>query len=262
MIGFVVGPGIGGFLSDYWTRAPFAVAALVAGINLLLIVSLMKESHDPEKHPARDISYNPLSPIIWVMGFKPLRVMLGAYVLVSMVGQLGVTMWPIWGNVEFGWSQAQIGLSLTAFSILAALVQFFVVGALSDKVGEIPTVGIGMIFEGIGYVGIALAFSPLVALIFMPFLAMGGISQPALQGAMSRRVDEEHQGRMMGALAGITGVAMALSPAILTSTYYGTKDFLPEIVWVAGAIIYLLYIPVLRRDRAHARKKWLKLRSR
>lgn len=48
-VGFIVGPILGGLLSIYFIRAPFLVAAVLNGINLVLALTVLKESRVPSR---------------------------------------------------------------------------------------------------------------------------------------------------------------------------------------------------------------------
>jgi DHA1 family tetracycline resistance protein-like MFS transporter len=110
-----------------------------------------------------------------------------------------------------------------------------------------------------------------MALALLPLLCLGGVCAPALQararGARagagrasraSRRVGEEHQGRLQGVLASISSLAAVIGP--WRSTWWATaraadqhavlrvpRTTFPGIVWLAGAALYVLCLPVLLR---------------
>lgn len=246
MLGIVIGPAAGGYLGEFSARAPFILAAVLALCNLMMTIVFLRESHSCDRRLVT-LKYNPFGPMRWLLGQRALLPMLGAFVLVNMIGQLGGTMWPLYGGDYFKWSSTMIGLSLTVFALINATAQAWLSGPLAERLGETRVVMLGMTCESLGYIGVGLVSVGWMALGMIPLMCMGGLSMPAITSMLSSEVDEEHQGRLQGALGSITSIAMALSPAALGSSYYATKDIYAGTVWIVGGALYLLYIPILIR---------------
>ena len=50
-VGFIIGPVLGGLLGTWWLRAPFAAAALLNGLNLLVALFVLPESRKGSGEP-------------------------------------------------------------------------------------------------------------------------------------------------------------------------------------------------------------------
>jgi DHA1 family tetracycline resistance protein-like MFS transporter len=61
------------------------------------------------------------------------------------------------------------------------------------------------------------------------------------------RVGEADQGRLQGVLASITSLAAVIGPLMISALYFAFRVRFPGIVWLAGAVLYLLCLPVLLR---------------
>ncbi|CAM7796808.1 Tetracycline resistance MFS efflux pump [Phytobacter diazotrophicus] len=81
----------------------------------------------------------------------------------------------------------------------------------------------------------------------MVLLASGGIGMPALQAVLSRQVDEERQGQLQGSLAALTSLTSIVGPLLFTAIYAASITTWNGWAWIAGAALYLLCLPALRR---------------
>ena len=90
-----------------------------------------------------------------------------------------------------------------------------------------------------------------MAFLLMPLFCLGGIGVPALQSLVTARVDGDHQGRAQGLLASMTSLASIIGPLAISTIYFASRDFFPGLVWVLGATLYVLCLPVAftRRPR-------------
>jgi DHA1 family tetracycline resistance protein-like MFS transporter len=86
-----------------------------------------------------------------------------------------------------------------------------------------------------------------MAFALMPLFGLGAVGLPALQSLLSGRVDAQKQGRLQGVLASITSLASIVGPLAISSLYFAYRASFPGLVWIAGAALYLISIPVLLR---------------
>lgn len=245
-IGFIIGPVIGGLLGAYWVRAPFLAAAAMNAINLLLTLWLVKESHT-SKEAAAPISFNPLANLRWAASFKTLLPLIGVYLVLVLVGEIGGTIWVLYGEDKFAWGALTIGISLAGFGAFHALAQAFVAGPIAERWGERKAMLIGIVSDGTAYVLLALATSGWVAFALMPLFCVGGIGLPALQSLVSGNVGPDQQGKLQGVLASSASIASVIGPVGISTLYFASRGTFPGLVWLVGAGLYTLCLPVLLR---------------
>ena len=242
-VGFIAGPAIGGVLGDSWVRAPFIAAAALGLINLVMAIMLL-----PESRPAADANYsealNPFAPLRWLSRFPSLGPMMMCYAIVALVGQIGGTIWVLYGQDNFHWDVKMVGLSLACFGFFHALAQSFVVGPITERFGERIALLIGVISDGAAYVLIAMAGMGWMAFALMPLFCIGGIAAPALQSLLSNRVGADFQGRLQGVLASVGSLASVGGPLLISPLYAASRATMPGLAWIVGASLYLLCIPV------------------
>lgn len=247
-IGFIIGPVIGGLLGAYWVRAPFLAAAAMNAINLLLTLWLVKESHTG-KDAAAPFSFNPLANLRWAASFKTLLPLIGVYLVLVLVGEIGGTIWVLYGEDKFAWDALTIGISLAGFGAFHALAQAFVAGPIAERWGERKAMLIGIVSDGTAYVLLALATSGWVAFALMPLFCVGGIGLPALQSLVSGNVGPDQQGKLQGVLASSASIASVIGPVGISTLYFASRGTFPGLVWLVGAGLYTLCLPVLLRKQ-------------
>jgi DHA1 family tetracycline resistance protein-like MFS transporter len=93
-------------------------------------------------------------------------------------------------------------------------------------------------------VAIALATNGWMAFLLLPVFCLGGIGQPALQSLVSGQVGEDQQGRLQGVLASMASLASIIGPVAISQIYFASRGVFPGLVWVLGAALYLLCLPV------------------
>ncbi|KRE89727.1 MFS transporter [Frateuria sp. Soil773] len=243
--GFILGPALGGALGESWTRAPFLAAALLGGLNLLVAGFALPESHRGRGGRLDAAALNPLAPLRWIAGFPALAAPIAAYVVLGLVGEVGGTLWVIYGEDKFRWDGFTVGLSLAGFGLFHALAQAFVTGPVTERWGERRALALGIVADSLAYVLIAFASRGWMAFALFPLFCLGGIGAPALQSLLSGQVGEDHQGRLQGVLASLGSLASVAGPLAISSAYYATRGFFPGLVWIAGAMLYLFCLPVL-----------------
>src|SRR5271169_3714672 len=242
-LGFIAGPVIGGLLGDIWVRAPFLAAAGLNGVTFLLTLFILSE---PERHAAQaseESFLNPLRPYQWAFSIPALLPLLLIYAVFVLIGQVGGTVWVLYGSDQFAWTPFWIGMSLACFGFLHAVAQAFIAGPLAERWGERYALLTGVIADGTAYVLIAFATKGWMAFALMPLFCLGGVGLPALQSLMTGKVDSREQGRLQGVLASMNSLASIAGPLAISTVYFASRTTFPGLVWIGGAALYLVSLP-------------------
>lgn len=245
-IGFIIGPVLGGILGDFWVRAPFIAAALLNGVNLLLALFVLPESR-AGKADARFTwdALNPFKPLKWALTFASLIPLMAIYVIMSFVGTMYGTIWALYSEDSFQWNGLMIGLSLGAFGVFHAGAQAFLTGPAVARLGErwALIVGMGCELTALAILGVATEGWILFAL--APLFALGGIGMPALQSLVTTQVGADRQGQLQGVLASLVSLAAVFGPLFFSFSYFAVRGTWPGLIWIIGALIYLLALPLM-----------------
>jgi DHA1 family tetracycline resistance protein-like MFS transporter len=248
-LGFILGPMLGGVLGAMWVRAPFLAAAALNGLNLLMALFILPESHktlaESRTKPIDRSAFNPFGSLRWAAAFPALLPLMAAFVMLAIVGEVGGTIWVLYGEDKFAWDPWTVGFSLAGFGVFTALSQAFVAGPVAERFGERKTLAIAICFDAFAYIAIGLATKGWMAFLLLPFFCLGGIGHAAIQALLSRQVGEDQQGRLQGVLASLASLASVIGPVVIAQVYFASRGVFPGLVWTAGAAIGLLCLPIL-----------------
>ena len=103
-----------------------------------------------------------------------------------------------------------IGVSLMLYGIGAAFVQGVLVGPVIARLGQRGAVMFGLLIEVATFGLLGFISSGLITLILTPFIAIGNVGLPALQGIVSQTVPDDSQGELQGVLSSITSIGMII----------------------------------------------------
>ena len=243
--GFVIGPVIGGVLGDIWGRDPFFAAAGLNAINLAFAVFLLPESHEPQREPIDWHALNPLAPLRWAFAFRAIMPLLVVFVLISLVGQIYTSVWVLFVEDRFQWTETEVGLSLGVFGGLATLVHAFAVGPVIRWIDERGTLLLGIACESIVLLILAFAQMSWIVWALIPLLALGGIAIPALRSMQTKAIDREHQGQLQGVIASFVSLAAIIGPLVFSWIYGLSDQGWNGLVWLIAVAIFALTVPVI-----------------
>ena len=249
-IGFVIGPVLGGVLGDVWIRAPFLAAAVLNGLNFALALLESRRGDASARFGLSNL--NPLKPLGWALTFRPLLPLIAIFVIMNFVGTMYGTVWALFGEDAFAWSGLMIGLSLGTFGLFHALAQAFLTGPAVKRLGERWALVAGMGFELTALIILGFASQGWVLFALAPLFALAGIGTPALQSITTTQVDADSQGKLQGVLASLVSLSAVFGPLFFASLYFWSRPVWPGAIWLAGAAVYLLALPLMlgiRRTR-------------
>lgn len=257
-VGFVLGPLMGGMLSEYGTRAPFWAAAGLSIFSFLLGLAVMPETVTGKTRRRfcwrRARPDSALRAIAALPGIRPL---LWVYFLYSVSIYVYPAIWPYFTTERFGWSPQMIGLSLAVYGLGMAAVQGGLIRPATRHLGERVTIIIGMVFEIVSFLLLAFLTNGTIALMLIPITAFGAVVTPALQAQMSRATPDSQQGELQGVLAALHALSMVISPLVMTSVFaqFARADaplYLPGAPFLLAMCLMLAGFGLFLRSRPSA----------
>ena len=235
-IGFILGPGLGGFIGEHWgARAPFFAAAALALANALFGLVVLNESLPPERRRKFELwRANPIGSLKALGRFPMMFGLLGVGVLLQLAHDALPATWTYYTMLKFGWGPADVAISLMVVGALTA-VSFGVLPRLVvPKIGETNAVYVGLFCAALGYAGYAFSGAPWILYAWMVMWSLGGLSGPALNAIMSARVPADEQGELMGARASLDSITSIVAPLLMTNLFaYFTSGH--AFIYFAGA---------------------------
>jgi DHA1 family tetracycline resistance protein-like MFS transporter len=128
-------------------------------------------------------------------------------------------VWVLYTEYRYGWNTRSVGISLALVGIGAVLVSGGLVGPYVKRFGERFSLISGLFYGCLGFVGFGLAWGGAGALSAIPFIALWGVSGPAMQSLMSQRVDVTSQGKLQGAINSLRALTGMLGPLLFTQVF-------------------------------------------
>lgn len=253
-IGFVLGPALGGLASGLHITAPFWIAAALSGLNVLFAIAILPESLQPEKRRAfgrRDL--NPFGAILRAFAIPGMAVPLICIFVFESANMVYPTLWSFWGREVFGWDGFTIGLTLSAYGILIAVVQAGILPQLTKRLGDFRTLLLAMLCAAIGMLGFGLFGALWAVIVFLPVAALSDMAPPLMTAFAANRVGDDQQGLVQGVIASLTSVASVIAPLGLTAVFeYSVSTgrfYFPGAPFVLGAVLIVAILPLVWRLR-------------
>lgn len=245
-VGFVAGPLIGGLAGELGTRAPFFVAAALAMANFAYGALVLPESLAPEHRRRFDWRRaNPFGAARQIAAMPMVAWFFLTVFLFDLAHYVYPAVWSYYAKEAFAWSNAEIGVSLAIVGVSFAVAQGWLIRYILPRLGEAGTAFWGFIVSIAGLVIFGLATEGWVVRAVIPFTGLGALITPALTALMSVRVPADAQGELQGALAGVLGVTLIISPLLMTQIFgyfTGTSApvYLPGAPFLAAAALMAL----------------------
>ena len=249
-VGFVAGPLIGGLAGELGTRAPFFAAAALAFANFAYGALVLPESLAPESRRRFDWRRaNPFGAARQIAGMPAVAWFFLAVFLFDLAHHVYPAIWSFYAKEAFAWSNAEVGLSLAFVGVCFAVTQGWLIRFILPRLGEAGTALWGLVVGIAGLLCFGVITQGWMVYVLIFFTALGAVVTPAMTALMSSRVPGNAQGELQGALASVLGVALIISPVLMTQTFgYFTAATAPIHLpgapfLVAAALMALALVP-------------------
>ncbi len=250
-IGFILGPVIGGVAAEWGPRAPFFVAAVLAGGIALFGYFALEETVTEENRRAfewhRALPWGAFAQVGKLAGQTRMLVVLFFQEVAFMVYPV---IWAFYTIAKFGWEEWLVGLSLGAFGLMMAFSQGVLIRVVIPRLGEYRTAVLGLSMELLSFIGIAFAPATWVIFALLPLSALGMLAGPAMQGILSRAVPDNAQGELQGVVSSVRAIASILAPTVMTGLFWVYSDegwffTFPGAPFVLSAFLMIIAIRIL-----------------
>ena len=249
-IGFVIGPAIGGLLSDFGARTPFLVAAFFSMANFIYGFIVLKESLPVENRRAFEWKRsNPFGALQQMKRFKKLKYLFLVSFLTIITTMCVHSTWNFYSMEKFGWTTKEVGISLAVVGVCFGVVQGALTGKIVAKFGQKNAAKIGLFLSIFVLIGMGLIYQGwMMYAIILPY-AFTGIVDPTIRSIISGQVQSNEQGELQGIFTSLMSLAEIIGPPLFMWFYYNFKTSVPHSniglgtpFWVAAFIALLAFV--------------------
>lgn len=239
--GFIIGPGLGGFLAEYSTRLPFFAAGVLGFVAALLSLTFLKE-------PTRATDDTEAASSIFSSAkriFSPLYFIAFVLIFVLSFGLAAFeSLFSLFVDHKFAFTPSDIAIIITGSGIIGAIAQLLLFDWLTKKMGEINVIRYSLILSA------TLTFAMTIvnhyfAILFVTFFIFVGFDliRPAVTSYLSKIAGNE-QGFVGGMNSMFTSLGNIFGPiigGILFDIDLNYPYYFATIVLVFGVILALFW---------------------
>ncbi|WP_139993812.1 multidrug efflux MFS transporter NorA [Kurthia sp. Dielmo] len=210
--GFIIGPGIGGFLAEIGTRVPFYSAGILGLVAAVGSMILLREPERPiipvtEDETAGKSSFRKLLMPMFFIAF--------AVIFISSFGLAAFeSFFSLYVDHKFSFSPSDIAIAITGGAILGAIFQVVFFDPMMKALGEINLIRIMLLLSAVLVFAMTLVNSywMIMAVTFTVFIGFDLI-RPAATTYLSRIAGND-QGFVGGMNSFFTSLANVFGPVI------------------------------------------------
>ncbi|MGE7928203.1 MFS transporter [Lysinibacillus xylanilyticus] len=239
--GFIIGPGIGGFLAEFGTRIPFYAAGILGFLAAILSIILLKEptrtSDDSESAPSILGSAKRI--------FSPLYLIPFVLIFVLSFGLAAFeSLFSLFVDHKFAFTPSDIAIIITGSGVVGAVAQLVLFDWLTKKMGEINLIRYSLILSAVLTFAMTIV-SHYFAILFVTFFIFVGFDliRPAVTSYLSKIAGNE-QGFVGGMNSMFTSLGNIFGPilgGILFDINLNYPYYFATIVLAIGVILALFW---------------------
>ena len=216
-LGFIIGPVTGGFLSQWGYAVPAFAAAAMSFINLILIFAWLPESLTAEKRA--DMREKKPAVTLGALLQALQRPFTGSLLVTRFFFGLAFaifqTIFSLYALAKFNLTAAQTGYVLTYVGVLSVITQGFLVGRITNKFRDDILIVVSVATMAISLLGWAIAPSVFALLVVLaPTSLAGGILNTLLSSTLTKAVEPQEIGGILGLSASVESSTRILAPIL------------------------------------------------
>lgn len=248
--GFIIGPGVGGYLAELGIRVPFFVAAGAAAFVAVITFAVLPESRTAAQRKEASVVQENRESLLkqLVRSYREPYFFSLVIVLVLAFGLANYeTVFGLFVDHKFGFTPKDIAFVITFGSIAGAVVQVSAFGWILNKFGEKTVISVCLLLNAL-FILLTLfvhGFWAIIAVTFIVFFAMD-ILRPAVSTQLSKMADESQQGFVAGMNSAYTSLGNIIGPIVAGYLFDVNVNF----PYAAAAVVLgLCFLLSLRTGR-------------
>jgi DHA1 family tetracycline resistance protein-like MFS transporter len=238
-LGFVLGPGIGGWLGDIDLRLPLWFSAVISTGAFFFGLFFLRESLPEDKRVK--FSWTRANPLSTFSFFKTNPQIIGL-TATKYLNDFAHTALPstfiLYALYRFDWGPKESGLLMMSVGAAGVIVQGGLVKRIVSAIGEKKALLFGLLCGSLGFVGYAVVSDVKFIIFAILFASLWGVYGASMQAFLTSKISPQEQGRLQGALGSLTATTGIFGPLLFTHIFaFSISD--KASTHVPGASFYL-----------------------
>ncbi|MGA9517145.1 MAG: MFS transporter, partial [Trichococcus sp.] len=254
-LGFVIGPYLGGKLSDpsilswFDFATPFWFAALLTALNIVMVLKRFPETLKNRKIGRID----PLAGVKNIrkaLEIKKLRTIFAVIFLLTVGFNFFTQFFQVFLVGKFQFDQSQIGDLFAYMGIWIAVAQGAFLRPLSKRFSPMKILSVSSILLAATFPFLLLPDQAVWIYVIIPFIAIfQGLTQPNSTAIVSSMSDRSSQGEILGINQSIVSLAQALPPIL--AAFLTTININLPTLFAAGSTLgaWIVFVFVFKRSK-------------
>jgi DHA1 family multidrug resistance protein-like MFS transporter len=248
--GFIIGPGIGGYIAEFGIRVPFYAAGIAAAIAAVITLLVLPESLTAEKRKATiaeaSLTKQPNMFLQLIHSYRESYFLSLVIVFVMSFGLANYeTVFGLFVDHKFGFTPKDIAFIITFGSIAGAVVQVSAFGWIVNTFGEKKVISWCLVFASL-FVLLTLFVNQywmILVVTFIVFLSID-ILRPAISTQLSK-IAHNQQGYVAGLNSAYSSLGNIAGP-IVAGLLFDINIGFP---YMAAAIVLFLCFILSRNTK-------------
>ena len=228
-MGFLLGPALSGYLSQFGYHYPIIAAASLSAVSILTttlilpgkraLAQLYPESAGPAAPGGRRVSvlqWNRYAEYFARPSLAPLLWKFFGYVLSFSIFIGGFALFAerryTWNGHP--WGPKEVGYVFAYSGLVGGTLQGGALGRLVKRFGERPLLASSLLASAVGYVVLGWAYTIPILLLSSTIAAFGGIARPVVTSLVTQVAGRDEQGAVLGLTQSLTSIAQILGPTL------------------------------------------------
>lgn len=221
-MGFLIGPAISGYLSQFSYRYPIFAAAALSATSILATYFLLPSTTPHSADGATPRKFTVLDWGNYVRFFRQpeLGPLLWQFFAFTLAFAVYISGFPLFAERRYSWNghpfgPKEVGYVYAYLGMLGVILQGGLIGRLVKAIGELTLVRAGFFFGMLGLAALAFTYSVPFLLVVTAIASSGtGVVRPALTSLITQRADRSEQGVVLGLTQSLNSIAAIVAPAI------------------------------------------------
>jgi len=257
-LGFIVGPLLGGFVSERFSiAAAFAIPAVLSVVNAVLIYLILPESNKNLQKHMKIALFN-YKVAREVLRPRNIGFLILLFLFVNFSLSLIIGVFSLLGQQKFGWDEGQNGLYFGLIGLSSFTTQMFVIRLLVKKLSEVQMIKLGLVVFSASIV--LMGLSP-----FWWLMILVGLTTPFAvslimintQSLISLESKPEEQGIVLGVTQSFGSLGMVFGPLIggVIGSFNLSLPFVLSGIMTVGILFFgRPYLAFIHDERQSIRK--------